>query len=191
MLFMKYNVISLILAAKSYKTDLLISITDETKGIFGELYGGLLNNSVRLLGMFSRLDDQKESGILHLGADAPDLIPVIAAHATYDKIGIEQMEDVFTLDNRSVARVGLGYKIKPYLIFYMDYIWTFVEAEPNSHQYITAGAGGTQNCLFIQILMMNIRGFFKSTAGERDFPAVFFSQQTFMGFPFSSNMLFM
>ncbi len=122
-------------SGKSYKTDLLISITDETKGIFGELYGGLLNNSVRLLGMFSRLDDQKESGILHLGADAPDLIPVIAAHATYDKIGIEQMEDVFTLDNRSVARVGLGYKIKPYLIFYMDYIWTFVEAEPNSHQY--------------------------------------------------------
>ena len=34
-------------------------------------------------------------------------------------------KDIRTLDSRSVARVGLGYKIKPYLLLYMDYIWTF------------------------------------------------------------------
>ena len=117
-----------------HKTDALIGL-GETKGIFGELYGGLLGNKVRLLGMFTRLDEQKESGALHLAADAPDAIPTIAFHATYDKIGIEMVEDVFTLDNRSVARVGVGYKIKPYLILYMDYIWTFVETEPGSRIY--------------------------------------------------------
>jgi len=108
-----------------HKTDMLYGITEETKGYFGELYGGLLGNKVRLLGMFSRLDEQKNSGILHLAADAPDAVPAIAAHATYDKMGVEMMEDVFTLDINSVARVGLGYKIKPYLILYMDYLWTW------------------------------------------------------------------
>lgn len=107
------------------KQDMLPAITEETKGIFGELQGGLLNNTVRLIGMFSRLDEQKNSGIMHLAADAPN-IPMVAAHATYDKINIETVEDVFTLDANSVARVGLGYKIKPYLVLYCDYIWSFV-----------------------------------------------------------------
>jgi len=118
-----------------HKTDALLSITEETKGVFGELYGGLLGNKIRLLGMFSRLDEQKESGALHLAADAPDAVPAIAAHATYDKIGVETMSDVFTLNNKSVARVGLGYKLKPYLILYVDYSWTFVETEPGSRVF--------------------------------------------------------
>lgn len=118
-----------------HKIDYIKSITDDTKGVFGELMGNVLGNKLRLLGMFSRLDDTKNSGILHFAADAPDAIPTIAAHATYDKMGIETAEDVFTLDNRSVARVGLGYKIKPYLILYMDYIWTYVETSPNSQEY--------------------------------------------------------
>jgi hypothetical protein len=119
---------------RQYKTDLLIGLPD-TKGVFGELYGGLLGNKVRLLGMFTRLDDQERSGALHLAADAPDAVPTVAAHATYDKIAIEKTSDVFTLDNNSVARVGLGYKIKPYLILYVDYIWTFVETELGSKSY--------------------------------------------------------
>jgi len=118
-----------------HKTDMLLSLTGETKGVFGELYGNLLGNKVRLLGTFSRLDEQKKSGALHLAADAPDAVPAVAAHATYDKIRVETVDDVFTLDYNSVARVGLGYKIKPYLILYMDYIWTFVETKPNSRVY--------------------------------------------------------
>ena len=117
-----------------HKIDTLIGL-GKTKGIFGELYGGLMGNKVRLLGMFSKLDDVERSGALHLSADAPDAIPTIAAHATYDKMAVEEVGDVFTLDNNSVARVGVGYKIKPYLIMYMDYIWTFVETEPGSKVY--------------------------------------------------------
>ena len=124
-------------ASSQHKVDMLLNsiYAQETKGVFGELYGRVLGDAVRLLGNFSRLDDIDHSGIMHLAADAPDAIPTIAAHATYDKIGIEQPKDVFTLDNQSVARVGLGYKIKPYLTLYMDYIWTFVETEPGSREY--------------------------------------------------------
>jgi hypothetical protein len=117
------------------KADALLNITQETRGVFGELYGNVLGNRIRLLGMLSRLDDQPNSGRLHLAADAPDVIPILAAHATYDKSNIEKVHDVFTLDSQSVARVGLGYKIKPYLIAYVDYIWTYVETESGSHVY--------------------------------------------------------
>ncbi len=106
------------------KSDSLGFITEKTRGYFGEIWGDILK-TIRLIGMFQRLDDQPNSGVLHFGAEAPNL-PVVAARATYDKIGIEKMRDVFTLDSRSVARVGVGYKIKPYLIFYCDYIWTLV-----------------------------------------------------------------
>jgi hypothetical protein len=118
---------------KYHKADLLIGL-EKTKGTFGELYGNLLGNKVRLLGMLSKLDNES-NGNMHLAADATEAIPVVAAHATYDKIGITKVKDVFTLDNDSVARVGLGYKIKPYLVLYMDYIWTFVEKTPGSKIY--------------------------------------------------------
>lgn len=117
-----------------HKTDLLWGL-DDSRGVFGELYGGLLGHRIRLIGMMSRLDGEKNSGNMHLAAEAVDAIPMLAAHATYDKIGIDTVEDVFTLDNQSVARVGLGYKVTSYLIVFMDYIWTFVETEPGSREY--------------------------------------------------------
>jgi len=117
------------------KADYLSTLKKETRGVFGELYGNILGNRVRLLGMLSRLDDEPNSGRMHLAADAPELIPVIALHATYDKMNINKGKDVFTLDEYSVARVGAGYKIKPYLIMYVDYIWTYVESEPGSKKY--------------------------------------------------------
>jgi len=118
-----------------YKTDFLPGLQKETHGVFGELYGNLLGNRVRLLGMLSRLDGQPNSGKMHLAADAPDLIPAIAVHATYDKMALDKGKDVFTLDNNSVARVGVGYKIKPYLVMYVDYIWTYVEKVAGSRNY--------------------------------------------------------
>ncbi|RQW04543.1 hypothetical protein EH223_07145 [candidate division KSB1 bacterium] len=133
----RYQVMSGDTLVKGFrKVDMLIN-AEETAGVFGELYGSLLGDKVRLLGMFTRLDDRKESGIMHIGADAPDAIPGVAAHAMYDKFGIETLGDAFSIDDRSIARVGLGYKIKPYLIIYMDYIWTYVETEPGSREYKT------------------------------------------------------
>ena len=108
-----------------YKTARLAAITEDTRGIFGELYGKLLG-MVDLLGSFQRLDDHPKSGVLHLMASATRGLPGVAFQATYDKAQIETFKDVRTLDNRSVARVSVGYKVKPYLILYMDYIWSFV-----------------------------------------------------------------
>jgi len=117
------------------KADMLLGVTEASRGWFGEFWGKVLDDRIRVIGMYSFLDNTSESGALHFELDAPDLVPVLAVHATYDKIGINNVGDVFTLDNRSIARVGAGYKINPFLIMYLDYIWTFQETSPGSNVY--------------------------------------------------------
>ncbi len=106
------------------KSDALALIQEETKGVFGELAGHILN-TIRLVGNYQRLDDTPDSGILHLAAETKENIPLISIQAAYDKIGVEKFSDLFTLDDQSIARVGIGYKIKPYLIMFLDYYYTF------------------------------------------------------------------
>jgi hypothetical protein len=102
----------------------LDGITEETRGVFGELVGRILN-TLYLIGNYQRLDDVANSGVLHLAAEIPDAVPKIAAHAMYDRRGIDNGGDLFKLDDNSVARIGLGYKLTPYMLLYMDYIYTF------------------------------------------------------------------
>ncbi|OQX95793.1 hypothetical protein B6I21_03545 [candidate division KSB1 bacterium 4572_119] len=106
------------------KGESLAYIQEETKGTYGELVGHILN-TIQLVGNFQRLDDTPNSGVLHFAAETKQNVPMFALQATYDKMGIEQMDDVFTLDDRSIARLGIGYKVKPYLVLFMDYIYTF------------------------------------------------------------------
>ncbi|NOZ62364.1 MAG: hypothetical protein GXO74_11870 [Calditrichaeota bacterium] len=106
------------------KSQSLALVQEETKGVFGELAGHILN-TIRLVGNYQRLDDTPNSGALHLAAETKENVPMIAIQATYDKMGIEKGKDIFTLNDRSIARVGIGYKIKPYLIMFLDYYYTF------------------------------------------------------------------
>jgi hypothetical protein len=95
-------------------------------------YGALDLNFFRLIrafGSFQMIDGVGNSGILHLGLGLAQSIPYIALEATYDKRGIATFKNIFTLDYRSVARIGIGYKIKPWLLFYVDYIWNFIYDE--------------------------------------------------------------
>ncbi len=92
-------------------------------------YGGLDFSFFKLfhvIGSYQKIDNTGNSGMLHFAAGLTQNIPYVAAEANYDKRGIGTFKDIRTLDYRSVARVGLGYKIKPYLLLFMDYIWTFV-----------------------------------------------------------------
>jgi hypothetical protein len=115
--------------------ELLYMMTKQRNGWYGALYLNFLK-LVTVMGSYQLIDNQANSGALHFGAMLSENIPLITAEASYDKIGIETFEDVRTLDNRSVARVGLGYKVKPYLLIYMDYIWNFVWSAEHD-QYIS------------------------------------------------------
>ncbi len=104
----------------------LLSMMTESRNAW---YGALDLNFFKLIhtvGSFEKVDKYGNSGTLHLGAGLSPTIPVLSLEAAYDKRGIGTFKDIRTLDARSVARVGVGYKMKPYLMLYMDYIWNFV-----------------------------------------------------------------
>jgi hypothetical protein len=106
------------------KEDTLAAQRKNLRGTYGLLYGQVLN-VLRLAGSYERLDGVPQSGRLHLEAMIPATVPNIAMRAFYDDSRIDTFSDVFNMDENSAARVGIGYKLNPFLIFYLDYAWTF------------------------------------------------------------------
>ncbi|HEX9654701.1 MAG TPA: hypothetical protein VGA99_13410, partial [bacterium] len=106
------------------KTDQLVARTTSEQGIYGELLGDFLN-FIRILGTYERIDGQANSGRLHAAALLSRSVARFSARAIYDKAGVQDLADAFTLNDRSIARAGLGYQIHPFIYLFMDYIWTF------------------------------------------------------------------
>ncbi len=106
------------------KTDLLLARTSREQGIYGELFGHVLN-VVKLLGTFERIDGFANSGRLHLAGFLSRGLGPISARAIYDKTRIDDFADAFTLDERSILRAGLGYQVNAYLYLFTDYVRTF------------------------------------------------------------------
>ncbi len=100
------------------------------EGYFGELAGHIVNR-VRLVGSFQKLNGVDKSGILHLEASAPNLIPSIELRAWYDKLNIENFDDVTTLDINSVAAAEVGIQLNSFLLLSTIYRWYWVE-DPNN-----------------------------------------------------------
>ncbi len=103
---------------------LLPLLNEKRNGWFGALDFNFFN-LVQARGSYQKIDDMASSGMLHLAAGLTQNVPFFDIEASYDKRNLAKAKDIFTLDYRSVARVGVGYKIKPYLLLYMDYIWNF------------------------------------------------------------------
>ncbi len=94
-------------------------------GIYGDL-GGTILGKVRLFGSYQRLYRTARSGQLHLGARLNDLIPSILFRADYYKRDIGFETDLFTLDDRSLSIVEIGYFPYPYLLLSLVYQWTYL-----------------------------------------------------------------
>jgi len=106
------------------KQMLLPMMTEKRKGWFGAMRFHFLH-LITAMGSYQIIDGETNSGLMHLGAALSRSIPFISLEASYDKWGVDNLREATTLDYRSVARFGIGYKIKPYLLLYMDYIWNF------------------------------------------------------------------
>ncbi|MHB2147476.1 hypothetical protein ACX8XP_00330 [Calditrichota bacterium LG25] len=105
-----------------------LDYVEATQGIFGELAGQILGK-IRLVGNYQQNENVKNSGILHLEARSKDLVPNFELKYTYDKVGIGEFGDVFTLDYRSVAQAVIGYRTFKYLLVSMVYRWNFIYDE--------------------------------------------------------------
>lgn len=93
-------------------------------GYFGTLMADVLG-FVQVEGSYQKLDNHPTSGILHLGTNTGDKIPLVSLSAGYDKKYIRDNADVFTLDERSLLYAEVGYKPYPFMIVSTLYTWTF------------------------------------------------------------------
>ena len=98
----------------------------KNEGYFGELAGHVLNR-LRLIGNFQKLNGIPNSGILHLEASIPDMIPRFEFFGYYDKKNIETFEDVRTLDINSVLSAGMRYQLYGLVYATLIYRWYWVE----------------------------------------------------------------
>lgn len=106
------------------KAKMLESITEPSSGYFGSLLVDILG-TIQVEGSYKKIDNDPNSGTLHLGTNTGDKIPLIHVTAGYDKLNIRNGKDVFTLDERSLLYAELGYKPYPFMIVSMLYTWTF------------------------------------------------------------------
>ncbi|MGE5796529.1 MAG: hypothetical protein ACM34N_07080 [Ignavibacteria bacterium] len=106
-------------------------------GYYGELLVNVLG-TFNIFGSYQRLDKVSDSGILHLYGDIiPEELPFIL-RTGYDKLYIKDEKDLFTLDDRSYLFVETGYKPYPFLVFAINYNWTYTplrDADKNIIDY--------------------------------------------------------
>ncbi|GAB4375540.1 MAG: hypothetical protein Kow0042_21060 [Calditrichia bacterium] len=107
----------------------------KSEGYFGQLAGHIIHR-IRLIGNYQRLNGVRYSGVVHLEALAPKLIPKFELRAYYDKAGIETFEDFRTLDNRSVATAEVGYRLNRFMVVSTVYRWYWVEDENSNFKPI-------------------------------------------------------
>ncbi len=93
-------------------------------GYFGSLLVDVLG-TLQIEGSYQKLDLNPTSGVLHLGTNTGDKIPLVSLSAGYDKRNIQNNKDVFTLDGRSLLYAEVGYKPYPFMIVSTLYTWTF------------------------------------------------------------------
>lgn len=108
----------------SSKAQLLANTKSPGPGYFGSLLVDILG-TIQVEGMYQRLDLDPNSGILHLGTNTGEKIPLVHLSAGYDKKYIRDNKDVFTLDERSLLYAEVGYKPYPFMIVSTLYTWTF------------------------------------------------------------------
>jgi len=109
----------------------MLERASKSEGYFGQLVGHVLHK-VRVIGNYQRLNGVKHSGVLHLEATAPDLVPSFELKAYYDKTNIESFKDVRTLDIHSVATVEVAYRLNRFMLLSTIYRWYWIEISPGT-----------------------------------------------------------
>lgn len=93
-------------------------------GFFGSLLVDVLG-TIQAEGSYQKLDKSPNSGILHIGANTGDKIPLVSLSAGYDKKYISSNKDIFTVDDRSLLYAEVGYKPYSFMIVSTLYTWTY------------------------------------------------------------------
>ncbi|MBM4165714.1 MAG: hypothetical protein FJ218_02150 [Ignavibacteria bacterium] len=102
-------------------------------GIFGDMIIGILG-TLQIRGAYQQFDDIPKSGFLHFETSSGAIIPVVIVDAGYDKKFVENFEDIFNLDERSLLYASFGYKPYPFMTVALVYTWTFARDKNGMYQ---------------------------------------------------------
>ncbi len=94
-------------------------------GWYGQITVAILQN-FQIIGGYRGIDHDPNGGLLHLETRFPNVVPMIAFSAGYDRYGIQTFKDAFQLDQRSLLYAFFGYKPYPFMTVGFNYYWTFI-----------------------------------------------------------------
>ncbi|MDI6807416.1 MAG: hypothetical protein QME66_00330 [Candidatus Eisenbacteria bacterium] len=117
------------------KSDTIELFKKPISGYFGELSATVLGK-ITVLGNYQDYNGDNVLGVIHVVADAPSLVPKAVLTGTYDKAGIKDFGDAWKLNENSIMRVEVGYRLNPFLVFVTEYRWNFVY-DPVTNTYKT------------------------------------------------------
>ena len=95
------------------------------QGWYGQITVAVLQQ-FQIVGGYRGIDHDPNGGLLHLETRFPNLVPMIAFSAGYDRWGIQSFKDAFQLDKRSLLYAFFGYKPYPFMTVGFNYYWTFI-----------------------------------------------------------------
>lgn len=103
-----------------------LGAAEEMSGIYGSLTGHILQK-VQLGGSLMLPDNISEEtpATVRVNADIDRLGDKVSMHASYIKGNLSTLEDAFTFDERSLAKVRFIYHMNKFLAVGMDYFWAF------------------------------------------------------------------
>jgi hypothetical protein len=93
-------------------------------GTYGELAATLIGK-LDILGSYQYTYQVPKSGILHLGAKLPDLIPKVELVAAYDHKGIGEFGDMGKQDENFLVTVEGGYEVYSHVMLYLTYLRSY------------------------------------------------------------------
>ena len=125
----RYRVMDSIPVRKSY---LLNGVTVARNGTYGEISGNVLGK-VRIMGSGYKTQGADSSGILHIEATAPDLIPKGDVRAYYDQKKIQSLSDLFAKKENMLMTADIGYQAYWKLWVYLTYQITYEKQEDDSY----------------------------------------------------------
>ncbi len=104
-------------------------------GIYGSLTGQILQK-VQLGGSLLLPDDIGEDApaTVRVNADIDRLGDKVSMHASYIKGNLSTLQDAFTFDERSLAKVRFIYHLNKFLAAGVDYYWAFTPTADGGYQ---------------------------------------------------------
>ncbi|GHM98583.1 hypothetical protein WSM22_00730 [Cytophagales bacterium WSM2-2] len=100
------------------------------QGIYGNL-GIIVLNKFRINGALLLPDkvSAEAPALVQVGLEAFQLADKITISANYIKGNLQNLDDAFTLDQRSLLNANFVYQLTPYFYIGTDYKWTFTRLE--------------------------------------------------------------